>query len=40
MSQNKDGRDCWGTFVRFVWIIMERNFFSYRISAKEEGIEL
>ena len=40
MSQNKYCRDSWGSFVRFLWITMERNFFSDHISAKEEDIKL
>ena len=37
-SQNKDACDSLGTFVRFVWTIMEKDV-SDHILAKKEGIE-
>jgi len=34
-SQNKNGRDSWGTFATFVWTTMGRKFSSDHISAKK-----
>ena len=39
-SQNKDGCDNWGTFVRFVWTTMGRKFLNNHILTKKEDIKL
>jgi len=39
-SQNKDGRNSWGNFIKILWTTIGRKILSNHILANKEGIEL